>query len=489
MTHEEIPMVPVVIVPPDIADPVCSDDEAWERLFAELTGGTEEGIAGSRSRINLQEDVPDSTKRLQQARASVPNQLAPPPQLSPPAISPCPSVSSFRRWSQTSPRLSLKSREPLLQPKDRFIKIEALEQYILGKKSVELEIEYGIPRSHLCRAVKELKKADLNKNGKIEYNEWKAFYSKDLKDAKSLLPAVQWLLYQPTYSCHPPPVVILLFSVIQIACYIYHTVYISSLVQDPSLASQAPTCSYLIYNPTRRYQAWRFLTYQFVHVNTEHIVFNTLMQLVVGLPLEMSQPGSEGTLRVLVVYLAGVLLGSVGGSIPSPSSYLAGASAGVYALIAAHLATLVLNWKEDGAVFEARRRKSKAVSQSLNPLIRLARLLFVITFTLFDVGYILYNHYSGITTNTSHMGHLAGALAGLMVGLVALENRKVEEWEVKLKGVSILLYICLLLAAVLWHLIGTDTGYFPASSHAPSCSYILDSVYRNMNASLDHSHL
>jgi hypothetical protein len=34
-----------------------------------------------------------------------------------------------------------------------------------------------------------------------------------------------------------------------------------------------------------------------VHVNTEHIVFNTLMQLVVGLPLEMSQPGAEGTLR------------------------------------------------------------------------------------------------------------------------------------------------------------------------------------------------
>jgi hypothetical protein len=26
-------------------------------------------------------------------------------------------------------------------------------RYILGKKSVELEIEYGIPRSHLCRQV------------------------------------------------------------------------------------------------------------------------------------------------------------------------------------------------------------------------------------------------------------------------------------------------------------------------------------------------
>ncbi len=50
----------------------------------------------------------------------------------------------------------------------------------------------------------------------LEYNEWKAFYSKDLKDAKSLLPAVQWLLYQPTYSCTPPPVVILLLSFIQV---------------------------------------------------------------------------------------------------------------------------------------------------------------------------------------------------------------------------------------------------------------------------------
>ena len=44
-------------------------------------------------------------------------------------------------------------------------------------------------------------------------------------------------------------------------------------------------------------KVWRFLTYQFVHVNMEHIVFNTLMQLVVGLPLEMSQPGYAGTLK------------------------------------------------------------------------------------------------------------------------------------------------------------------------------------------------
>ena len=63
------------------------------------------------------------------------------------------------------------------------------------------------------------------------------------------------------------------------------------------MSSQAPVCSVLIYNPTRRHEVWRFLTYQFVHVNMEHIVFNTLMQLVVGLPLEMSQPGYRGTIK------------------------------------------------------------------------------------------------------------------------------------------------------------------------------------------------
>ena len=85
---------------------------------------------------------------------------------------------------------------------------------------------------------------------------------------------------------------------IEVIFYIWHSQYISGLVTEKVLASQAPICSLLIYNPERRQEAWRFLTYQFVHVNMEHIVFNTLMQLVVGLPLEMSQPGYRGTLKV-----------------------------------------------------------------------------------------------------------------------------------------------------------------------------------------------
>ena len=48
--------------------------------------------------------------------------------------------------------------------------------------------------------------------------------------------------------------------------------------------------------------------------------------------------------------VSGVLAGSLGTSLTDSSTYLAGASAGVYALIAAHLATLVLNWQEDSNI-------------------------------------------------------------------------------------------------------------------------------------------
>lgn len=46
--------------------------------------------------------------------------------------------------------------------------------------------------------------------------------------------------------------------------------------------------------------------------------------------------------RVLIIYVAGVIAGSLGTSVLDPTVYLAGASGGVYALLLAHLASLIL---------------------------------------------------------------------------------------------------------------------------------------------------
>lgn len=69
-----------------------------------------------------------------------------------------------------------------------------------------------------------------------------------------------------------------------------------------------------------------------------HLINNVVVQLVLGILLEMVHKWW----RVLAIYFAGVLAGSLATSIVQPFNYIAGASAGVYALIAAHLSTVIL---------------------------------------------------------------------------------------------------------------------------------------------------
>ena len=63
-----------------------------------------------------------------------------------------------------------------------------------------------------------------------------------------------------------------------------------------------------------------------------------MVQVVLGIPLEMV----HSWWRVLIIYLAGVTAGSLGTSVADPTVYLAGASGGVYALLLAHIASLML---------------------------------------------------------------------------------------------------------------------------------------------------
>lgn len=97
------------------------------------------------------------------------------------------------------------------------------------------------------------------------------------------------------------------------------------------------------------------------------------------------QEGWLGSLRVLAVYSSGVVAGALGTSVSEPDTFIAGASGGVYALIAAHLATLILNWKEDSAV------KIRKVIHL--PLTRIIRLVFISTLVVHDIGLAIYTRF------------------------------------------------------------------------------------------------
>ncbi|PRD25298.1 UNVERIFIED_CONTAM: rho [Trichonephila clavipes] len=150
--------------------------------------------------------------------------------------------------------------------------------------------------------------------------------------------------------------------------------------------------------------------------------------------------------RVMLVYLGGVVAGSLGSSLSDPRTFLAGASGGVYALISAHLANVILNFKEMTFGW--------------------VRLLGLIIFGGSDVGVALYSRYvEDEKSRTSYAAHFAGALAGLMIGMVCLRNLKVKKWEQILGWTLFAIYAVLMMFAILWNIF--YTSYYPPPDYNP----------------------
>jgi len=67
-------------------------------------------------------------------------------------------------------------------------------------------------------------------------------------------------LYEDEYSCRPPAVAMIIISLIEITLFLY------DVIKHKSLSVEGPAATLFIYNPQKRYEAWRYLTYMFVHV-------------------------------------------------------------------------------------------------------------------------------------------------------------------------------------------------------------------------------
>ena len=88
--------------------------------------------------------------------------------------------------------------------------------------------------------------------------------------------------YQNQYSCSPPPLFMLCLSLLQFAIFAYNSVSMGAGLDGP-----VPHCSHLIFDPAKRSQVWRYITYMFIHSGLFHVTFNLLVQLILGIPLEM----------------------------------------------------------------------------------------------------------------------------------------------------------------------------------------------------------
>ena len=115
--------------------------------------------------------------------------------------------------------------------------------------------------------------------------------------------------YLDQYSCWPPPVFLPMISIVELAIFAYHAAELKKRGEEvgwnsPPLIENSP----LHFDPQKREEAWRYVTYMFVHAGYSHILFNVFLQLVLGIPLEMV----HRSWRILPIYVSGVVAGSLG---------------------------------------------------------------------------------------------------------------------------------------------------------------------------------
>ncbi|KAB0791261.1 hypothetical protein PPYR_03061 [Photinus pyralis] len=319
--------------------------------------------------------------------------------------------------------------------RDGYISVKELDQLIESQ-----DYERDIP-SHVVRKIHAL--ADKNHDGVLDFNEFvQMIQSSTLRPLFGNLMDSYVAMMVPQKSFQerqeltdkarycPPPLGMVIISILEIVLYCCD----KGLSRRPG--GNGPISASLLYDPTRRYEAWRFVTYMLVHNGEFHLVVNLVVQLFLGITLEVV----HRWWRVLLIYFAGVLAGSLVASICNPEVTLVGASGGVYAILTAHIASIIMNWKEMEYPF--------------------VQLLIFVIITVCDIGSAIYErHISPPSSSVSYTAHIAGAVAGLLMGINIVRNVKITHSENVIWWVSVILYVLLMGTTIVWHIAGGS--YFP----------------------------
>lgn len=127
-----------------------------------------------------------------------------------------------------------------------------------------------------------------------------------------------------------PPFFIIIITIIQISLFIYYD-QLAKKQQETvtSLLIKSP----FIFDPSKRHQLWRYISYALVHIDWIHLTCNISIQIIIGLPLELNHK-----YRIVIVYLLGCLSGSLCSYLIDYNRILLGSSAAVCAIVFAFFA-------------------------------------------------------------------------------------------------------------------------------------------------------
>ncbi|XP_032994652.1 rhomboid-related protein 3 isoform X3 [Lacerta agilis] len=228
--------------------------------------------------------------------------------------------------------------------------------------------------------------------------------------------------YYDSYTCCPPPWFMIAITIVEVAFFLYNGVVLDRFVLQVTHPLYLKNS--LLYHPQLRAQAWRI----------EHLGLNVVLQLLVGVPLEMV----HGAARIGFVYIAGVVAGSLAVSIADMTAPVVGSSGGVYALISAHLANIVMNWSGMKCQFK---------------LLRMAVALICMSFEFGRAVWLrFYPSAYPPCPHPSFVAHLGGVAVGITLGVVILRNYEQRLQDQSLWWIFVSMYVVFVLFAIFWNI-------------------------------------
>jgi membrane associated rhomboid family serine protease len=156
-----------------------------------------------------------------------------------------------------------------------------------------------------------------------------------------------------------------------------------------------------------------------------------VIQLIIGIPLEMK----NGSFRVCMLYLMGVIAGSLGASVFDPDSNVVGASGAVYTIIGAWTAELIQN-------FDTMKYKWVQLGS-------------IVSLSALDLGSQIYKRYNSDGESTSFAAHFVGFTAGITFGCYILRNVETRPGELYFRWGSITFFVTGLFFAIFWNIFYT----------------------------------
>ncbi|GFO29550.1 rhomboid-like protein [Plakobranchus ocellatus] len=261
------------------------------------------------------------------------------------------------------------------------------------------------------------------------------------------------------YRCLPPAIFMLIISVAQIIAYIIYSVGDSS----SSLALEGvPVNNSLMYMPARRREAWRFLSYCLLHQGFVDLMFNVVIQIVVGIPLEITY----SWWRLSIVYIVGVTMGSVGQSVADQDVGLVGAGGGAYAVLGGHMIAMWQNRKH--------LNDNQAEGRKIHVLcsVTLRFLVLLVLIMVPQVGLAVYRRWflDDIFIKIGIFAHVAGFISGLTIGTAFLKDPKLLPWQRGGSGIlAFFLFLAALGAAIVFNI--ASDGY-PDEDFTPLSEFV-----------------